>query len=70
MSDHEHDWQPGPGFGRYVCACGATGWRYSVNTRVMAHKTPRDWSTKATVREGAPRKGRRGPGGWSPGGPK
>lgn len=66
-ADHEHDWKPGPAFGKYVCGvpgCGATGWRTNVNNPIRAHKKPQDWS-KADVGVGGERKGRRGPGGWS-----
>jgi hypothetical protein len=76
VSEHEHDWKPADGHrGRYVCACGATGYRpeFGVNRQIREHKT-KTKLTKAGQKvhvgnsnlpsEGGARRGRRGPGSW------
>lgn len=78
MSDeHTHEWSPMPGeHGRYVCACGATGYRPAAmenglrGSAIVAHKQtkkirgPMTHVGSSNMGEGTARRGKRGPGGW------
>lgn len=61
---HEHNWKPISEFRQYICDCGATGVRKSVNSPIIAHKEPKTERPPMTYVGGSSRKGKRGPGGW------
>lgn len=76
IAAHEHEWKPAPVAerGRYVCACGATGYRKENGEgrgKIVPHKERRKYDRAPQTHVGAPnmehgnaRRGRRGPGGW------
>lgn len=73
--DHAHQWESAAGhFGRYVCACGASGYRaaYGENrNKIVPHKVRQKFTRDPKVHVGNPNmgqgnahRGRSGPGGW------
>lgn len=60
---------------RYICACGATGFRKKTGGVIVPHKQPRDYNRAPMMHVGSAnatdsrgnsfgRRGKRGPGGW------
>lgn len=78
MTEHVHEWEPAPNvFMRYQCACGATGYRSTVDGKgqIVAHKRKRNLKEKEIVQVGSGqaiggsgsgnyRHGKRGPGSY------
>jgi len=59
--EHEHQWQSAAGhFGRYVCSCGASGYRSGrreTRNQILPHKVTQKLTTDQRVYVGNPNMG-------------